>query len=63
MKMKPSGALPTPRCGFSLAVAPSNKAYLFGGVWDVEENEEELSGTFYNDLYSLELDKQTWRTG
>lgn len=61
--MKQSGALISPRCGMSLAMAPSNKVYAFGGVWDVEESEEDLAGTFYNDLYILDLDKTLWRTG
>jgi hypothetical protein len=47
----------------SLAMAPGDKAYAFGGVWDVEESEENLTGTFYNDLYILDLDKTLWRTG
>jgi hypothetical protein len=46
----------------SLAMAPGNKAYAFGGVWDVE-SEEDLAGTFYSDLYILDLDKTLWRTG
>jgi len=47
----------------SLATAPGNKAYAFGGVWDIEESEEDLAGTFYNDLHILDLDKTQWWTG
>jgi hypothetical protein len=61
--VKHSGAHISPRCGMSLAMAPGNKAYAFGGVWDVEEGEEDLAGTFYNDLFILDLDRTLWRTG
>lgn len=60
--VKHSGAHMSPRCGMSLAMAPGNKAYAFGGVWDVEESEEDLAGTFYNDLFILDLDRTLWRT-
>lgn len=63
MAVKQPGAHISPRCGMSLTMAPGNKAYAFGGVWDVEDSEENLAGTFYNDLYSLDLDKTIWRTG
>jgi hypothetical protein len=60
---KQLGAHISPRCGMALAMAPGNKAYAVGGVWDVEESEEDLAGTFYNDLYILDLDKILWRRG
>ena len=49
----------------SVAVAPNNKVFLFGGVQDVKEDEEELVGTFYNDLYTVtvENEKATWTLG
>lgn len=31
---KQSGARPSPRCGLSCAVAPGNRAFCFGGVFD-----------------------------
>jgi len=61
--MKQSGVRISPRCGMSIATTPGNKAYAFGGVWDIEESEEDLAGTFYNDLHILDLDKILWRTG
>lgn len=58
--MKQSGMRPSPRCGCALAVFPnSNRAYVFGGVCD-DESEETLEGTFYNELYQLELDNGKW---
>lgn len=35
---------------------------LFGGVHDDEDedNDEDLCGNFFNDLYQLELDKGKW---
>ncbi|XP_046391249.1 kelch domain-containing protein 4 [Ischnura elegans] len=59
---KPSGVRLPPRCSSSMAVAPNNMAYLFGGVFDVEEGEEDLSGEFFNDFYVLDLEKIAWRT-
>ena len=61
--VKQSGARISPRCGMTAVAAPGNKAYSFGGVFDVEESEEDLAGTFYNDFHVLDLDKTTWRTG
>merc|ERR1712037_788083 len=36
--------------------------YLFGGVQDVKDDDEELEGNFFNDLYtvSIENEKATW---
>ncbi|XP_021917944.1 kelch domain-containing protein 4 isoform X2 [Zootermopsis nevadensis] len=60
--VKQSGARISARCGMSVAVAPGNKAYAFGGVWDIEDSENDLAGTFYNDLLTLDFDKTLWRT-
>uniref|UniRef100_A0A2S2PNQ4 Kelch domain-containing protein 4 n=2 Tax=Aphidini TaxID=33387 RepID=A0A2S2PNQ4_SCHGA len=40
-----------------------NKAYLFGGVYDEEHGEDDLTSTFYNDLYMLDMEQNTptWR--
>nr|XP_018895787.1 PREDICTED: kelch domain-containing protein 4 [Bemisia tabaci] len=63
VKVKPGGARPLPRSGLSMAVTvPATKAYTFGGVYDVEESEEDLSGTFFNDLHLLDLEQVIWRT-
>lgn len=43
-----------------VTLAPNNNAYVFGGVFDLEENEEDISGTFFNDLYGLDLEKINW---
>lgn len=40
--------------------ALNNVAYCFGGVFD-EEEDEDLLGSFYNDLHSLDLEKLVWR--
>jgi hypothetical protein len=34
-----------------------NRAYFFGGVHDDEEDDETLFGSFFNDLYCLDLEK------
>lgn len=45
----------------TITQAPNNNAYAFGGVFDVEESEEDISGTFFNDLHCLDLEKISWR--
>lgn len=63
VSVKQSGSRPSPRTGFSVAPVSSNKAVCFGGVFDEEENEEQITGKFYNTLYLLELDKGKWFQG
>lgn len=63
-QVKPGGSKYSARCGVSMALAPGGKAYTFGGVFDVDnEDEEDIDGTFYNDLHCLDLDKFVFRTG
>lgn len=59
-QVKPSGIPPSIRCGISMAVAPNNLAYVFGGVHDDDMDEEDLNSLFHNDLYVLEMDKGRW---
>ncbi|BFZ13554.1 hypothetical protein BsWGS_16593 [Bradybaena similaris] len=58
--IKQSGGRPSPRSGMSAALVTGNKALLFGGVYDEEEDEEEMESIFYNELWSLDLDKGKW---
>ncbi|GFS88950.1 kelch domain-containing protein 4 [Nephila pilipes] len=58
-QVKPSGIPPSIRCGISMAVAPNNLAYVFGGVHD-EDIDDNLNSMFHNDLYVLELEKGRW---
>ncbi|XP_069196076.1 kelch domain-containing protein 4 isoform X2 [Procambarus clarkii] len=58
--VKQSGVRPSPRCGFSLSLSSGDKAFLFGGVYDEVDEEEELEGVFYNDIYQLDIMKQMW---
>ncbi|XP_067652139.1 kelch domain-containing protein 4-like [Haliotis asinina] len=60
--VKQGGKHPSTRCGISLAVAPGNRAVLFGGVFDEDENDEQMKSVFYNDMYLLELEKGRWHT-
>lgn len=41
-----------PRCGVTMA-PHKGRGILFGGVFDQEESEEDLSSIFYNDLYTF----------
>lgn len=59
--IKASGVRPAPRGGVNCAVAPNGRAYIFGGVLDVDEDEEHLHGTFSNELHSLDLSTNAWR--
>ncbi|KAG7211505.1 hypothetical protein KM043_010774 [Ampulex compressa] len=58
--VKQTGVKPSPRCSTSGILVQSNLAYIFGGVLDQENDEEELHGTFYNDLMALDLEKFQW---
>ncbi|XP_046437306.1 kelch domain-containing protein 4-like [Daphnia pulex] len=56
--VKLTGTKPSPRTGMSVvANTIGNRAYFFGGVHDEEEDEENISGSFFNDLYCLDLEK------
>lgn len=59
--VKAGGYRPPPRSGVTVAVAPNGKGYTFGGVLDVNEDEENLDGQFTNDMHILELANPTWR--
>lgn len=61
--IKPSGIRMSPRCSVSATLVQLNLAYLFGGVCDEEDNEEEVNGIFYNDLIALDLEKFQWHIG
>ncbi|XP_036296397.1 kelch domain-containing protein 4 isoform X5 [Pipistrellus kuhlii] len=61
-RINPSGTKPTPRSGFSVAMAPNSQTLLFGGVCD-EEEEESLEGDFLNDLYFYDATKNRWFAG
>ncbi|KAK8390845.1 hypothetical protein O3P69_010516 [Scylla paramamosain] len=64
--VRQSGVRPSPRCGASLAAGTGERAYIFGGVYDQEDEDDDeggLKGTFYNDLFLLDLKKVAWHTG
>lgn len=59
--LKPGGIRPPPRSGVSIATASNGKVYSFGGVVDVNEDEETLQGNCSNDLNLLDLTNQKWK--
>ncbi|CAG0892096.1 unnamed protein product [Darwinula stevensoni] len=62
--LKSGGIPPSPRCGFTMTIAPGPQSHvwLFGGVSDEESpDHEELSSCFHNDLYSLDINAHTWK--
>ncbi|XP_041506942.1 kelch domain-containing protein 4 isoform X3 [Microtus oregoni] len=58
-RINPSGVKPTPRSGFSVALAPNHQILVFGGVCD-EEEEESLEGSFFSDLYIYDPARSRW---
>lgn len=65
ISIKQTGIRMSPRCGASatLIQPAANQALVFGGVYDDNDNDEEedLCGTFYNDLFMLDLEQLHWR--
>uniref|UniRef100_A0A1B0AR69 Kelch domain-containing protein 4 n=1 Tax=Glossina palpalis gambiensis TaxID=67801 RepID=A0A1B0AR69_9MUSC len=56
---KSNGYKPLPLSGVSCTSAPNGMVYSFGGVMDVDENEEDLHGQFGDDLLGLDLNSLT----
>ncbi|TGZ54805.1 Kelch domain-containing protein [Temnothorax longispinosus] len=65
VSVKQTGIRISPRCGATatLIQPAANQAFVFGGVYDDDgdDEEEDLCGTFYNDLFVLDLEKLHWR--
>lgn len=63
ISVKQGGVRVSPRCGATAALLQhgANQALVFGGVYDNDEDDETLRGTFYNDLFALDLEKSHWR--
>ncbi|RYY32766.1 hypothetical protein EON62_04970, partial [archaeon] len=55
------GTPPTPRLGFGMAMY-KDRAILFGGVSDAEENErgENIVSQFHGDMFSYDVDRRRW---
>lgn len=61
-QLKIGGIHFSPRC--SMPIVPTTNhlsAYCYGGVFDIEDDDENLSGTFFNDIFQLDLEKFCWR--
>uniref|UniRef100_A0A8D8X188 Kelch domain-containing protein 4 n=1 Tax=Cacopsylla melanoneura TaxID=428564 RepID=A0A8D8X188_9HEMI len=62
-RVKTCGVKISPRSSFPLCLAPPHWAYAFGGVMDIDQDEDDdMESEFYNDLYVLNLESMTWRT-
>lgn len=59
--VKAGGGKPVARSGVGLTVTQAGLAYTFGGVLDVDEDEETVDGHFSNDMHSFDLAKHVWR--
>lgn len=62
MPIKPGGCRPSPRTGCTITLGPGDRALAFGGVYDIVEEEEDLSGSFFNDLLIFDIERRAWRT-
>ncbi|KAF5282867.1 hypothetical protein FQR65_LT14191 [Abscondita terminalis] len=60
VQTKVGGIVVTQRSGMTMVLSPNNLAYAFGGVFDVED-EEDISSTFFNDLYLMDLSNMLWK--
>ena len=60
---KIGGRRPTPRSGVSCCNALNGKIYIFGGVMDTEEDDENLRGLFSNEVHLLDVQGggMSWR--
>ncbi|XP_035824341.1 kelch domain-containing protein 4 isoform X2 [Aplysia californica] len=58
--VKQSGLKPSARSGMTGVLGTNNKAYLFGGVYDEEDEDEFLEGAFFNELWMLDLERLKW---
>lgn len=61
--VKQGGIFVSPRCSASAILVQPHLAFMFGGVHDEEDNDEELRGTFYNDLVAFNINKSAWQSG
>lgn len=59
--IKVGGMRPVPRSSVNSVISQNGKCYQFGGVMDTNEDEENLHGTFSNELHMLQLSTQVWR--
>ncbi|XP_018561672.1 kelch domain-containing protein 4-like [Anoplophora glabripennis] len=61
-QIKIGGINYSPRCSMSVTTSINNlSAYCYGGVFDVEDDEENIAGNFFNDFYQLDLEKLLWK--
>eukprot|EP00299_Pterocystis_sp_00344_P014595 c7239_g1_i2.p1 GENE.c7239_g1_i2~~c7239_g1_i2.p1 ORF type:complete len:673 (+),score=212.04 c7239_g1_i2:46-2064(+) len=59
---KTPGFQPSPRSGFSMVCqAPKKRCLFFGGVHDVENDDEFGTSVFYDDLFEFNLETLRWR--
>ncbi|CAH1099021.1 unnamed protein product [Psylliodes chrysocephalus] len=61
VQVKLGGTSFSSRCSMPIVSTVNNlTAYTYGGVFDIEDDEENLSGNFFNDFYQLDLEKLIW---
>ncbi|ELU14765.1 hypothetical protein CAPTEDRAFT_226649 [Capitella teleta] len=63
VSLKQSGYRPSPRCACSVVTTVGNRAIIFGGVYDHQDEDDEdsdINGTFFNEMFSLEVERGKW---
>lgn len=58
-RKKKSGIYPSLRCGMSISVY-KNRAVAFGGVFDEEISDEDMTSICYNDMFVYQIDSNKW---
>ncbi|XP_023160351.2 kelch domain-containing protein 4 [Drosophila hydei] len=59
--VKAGGYRPKPRNSVGCTVGANGKAYCFGGVMDVNEDDENVQGQFGDELLVFDLSSHAWR--
>ncbi|KAJ8919748.1 hypothetical protein NQ315_006277 [Exocentrus adspersus] len=63
VQVKLGGVHYSSRCSMPLTTTVNNlSGYCYGGVFDVENDEEDIRGNFFDDFYQLDLEKLIWKT-
>ena len=60
-KKKGSGMVPSLRSGCTMIYhSKTRKGIMFGGVTDINENEESIEGLCFNDMFQYNVDSNRW---
>lgn len=60
-QVKMGGMKPQPRSGVAFCTSANDRIYIFGGVMDTEEDDENVKGMFGNEIHYFDLNGNVWR--